>query len=202
MDSLQAGILAAREGRRTEARALLKDALQANPLSEQGWLWMSAVVDSQAERRVCLERVLSINPHNQTALSGLDQLSPGAGSADSNGSSTPVLSSAQVARERSKRLVATDRASREASPHSVPTLGIQPASSPVRPIRPLPPQLAPLDELSQLRAERFQLLPEAAEVPAGGSDPFMALILIGGLSITAIAGGLMLLVLLIIGWPP
>lgn len=202
MDSLQAGILAAREGRRTEARALLKEALQANPLSEQGWLWMSAVVDSRAERRVCLERVLSINPRNQTALSGLDQVSPGAGSADSNGFSIPVSSSAQVARERSKRLVATDRASRAASPHSVPTLGIQPASSTVRPIRHLPPEPAPLDELSQLRAERFRTLPEAAEIPTGGSDPFMALILIGGLSITAIAGSLMLLVLLIIGWPP
>jgi hypothetical protein len=203
MDSLQAGILAAREGRRTEARALLKEALQAEPLSEQGWLWMSAVVDSRAERRVCLERVLSINPHNQTALSSLDQLSPGSGSVDSNGSHSPVSPpSAQVARERSKRLVATDRASRTASPHSMPTLGIQPASSTARPIRHLSPLPDPPDELAQLRASQFQTLPEAAGVPTGGSDPFMALILIGGLSITAIAGGMMLVILLIIGWPP
>ena len=202
MDNLQAGILAAREGRRTEARALLKEALQANPLSEQGWLWMSAVVDSRAERRVCLERVLSINPHNQTASNGLNQLSSDVGSADSKESPLPVSSSAQVARERSKRLVTTDRASRAVSAHSLPTLGIPPASSTAHPIRHLPSQPDPLDDISQLRAARFQMLPEAAEVPVSGSDPFMALILIGGLSITAIAGGLMLVILLIIGWPP
>jgi hypothetical protein len=202
MDSLHAGIRAVREGRRTEARALLKEALQADPLSEQGWLWMSAAVDSRAERRVCLERVLSINPHNQTALSGLDQLSPGAGSADSNGSYLPVPTSAQVARERSKRLVATDRASRGASPHSKPTQGVPPARFSPRPIRHLSPQPDPPDELAQLRAAQFQAPPEAAGVPTGGSDPFMALVLIGGLSITAIAGAMMLMILWIIGWPP
>ena len=34
---------------------------------------MSAVVDSDADRRACLERVLTINPHNQTAKAGLEK---------------------------------------------------------------------------------------------------------------------------------
>jgi Tfp pilus assembly protein PilF len=75
MDALQAGITAAQAGRQAEAQALLRQALEADPRSEQGWLWMSAVVESDVERRTCLERVLDINPYNQTAQAGLDSLS-------------------------------------------------------------------------------------------------------------------------------
>ena len=176
MDALQAGISAAREGRRAEAQALLQQALQTNPRSEQGWLWMSAVVETDEERRTCLERVLTLNPHNQTAQAGLQKL-------DSDHTSAyPVAT--------------------PAAPHSMPTLGMEPVYPAARPIQRLAPQVEPVDSLAQLRAAQFQ--PPAPTAPAGASesDPFMALVLIGGLSITALAGTLILAALWLIGWPP
>jgi hypothetical protein len=60
--------------------------------------------------------------------------------------------------------------------------------------------------LAALRAAQYAPPDEADVSPsspdASESDPFMALVLIGGLSITAIAGALMLGVLWLIGWPP
>jgi hypothetical protein len=71
-----------------------------------------------------------------------------------------------------------------------------------RPVRRLVPQSEPPDGLAQLRASQFQ----TASGPDGTSSQetvsFTALVLIGGLSITAIAGALMLGVLWLIGWPP
>src|SRR6185295_11071784 len=55
---------------------LLGRAVQLEPHSEQAWLWLSGAVDSAAERRYCLERVLAINPHNAAALRGLAILPP------------------------------------------------------------------------------------------------------------------------------
>ena len=64
-------IAAVRAGRKTEARALLQTILAADPSHEDAWLWMSAVVDSDAQRAECLRRVLRINPHNAAARKGL-----------------------------------------------------------------------------------------------------------------------------------
>jgi hypothetical protein len=210
MNTLQAGITAAREDRRAEARALLQQALQANPRSEQGWLWMSAVVESEAERRICLERVLTINPYNQTAQSGLEKLNSGHSPEDGSGSYLPISRPARLEGEApgaDPRLVASTQlspgpAAGSLSPHTTPTLGMDPVRPSSRPVRRLVPQPEPPDGLAQLRAAQFQPPSSSADVSASESDPFMALVLIGGLSITALAGTLMLVVLWIIGWPP
>jgi len=69
--ALDRAIAAARMGRNVEARALLEAVLEVDDRNEQAWLWMSGVVDSDEERIICLENVLTINPRNEAARQGL-----------------------------------------------------------------------------------------------------------------------------------
>jgi hypothetical protein len=192
MDALQAGITAAREGRRAEASALLRQALQANPRSEQGWLWLSAIVETDAERRTCLERVLAINPHNQTAQAGLEKLRGGNSSqpsylpishpiAPQNGAQYEDITLTQTP------VGPTNPVARPPSPHTMPTLGMSPLAPGVRRIQRLEPQPVPVDGLNQLRATQFQPQPPPPAAPPAQS---------------ALAGALMLGILWLIGWPP
>ncbi len=71
MPMLNRAIIAAKAGRKTEARQLLEAVLDADERNERAWLWLSGVVDSDEERVICLENVLSINPANQAARRGL-----------------------------------------------------------------------------------------------------------------------------------
>ncbi len=71
---LQKGIAAARSGRCEEARRLLHQVIQANPKDEMAWLWMSGLVETNAQKRTCLERVLKVNPQNTYARAGLKRL--------------------------------------------------------------------------------------------------------------------------------
>jgi hypothetical protein len=192
MDTLEAGITAAQEGRQAEARSLLKQTLQADPRSEQGWLWMSAVVESDVERRTCLERVLAINPYNQTAQAGLESLDPDNGSGENGGHYLPI--SRPVPRQPVATQISADSTDEPASPHSMPTLDADPAESNWRPIRRLEPQ--PEDQIARLRASSY------SRAPSSQSDPVMATVLLGGLSVTALAGALILFVLWLLGWPP
>ncbi len=57
------------------AKELLLKAVDMDEHNEQAWMWMSAVVDSLEERQICLENVLSINPHNERAKQGLAVIS-------------------------------------------------------------------------------------------------------------------------------
>jgi hypothetical protein len=205
MDPLQAGITAAREGHQAEARALLKEALQANPLSEQGWLWMSAVVDTTPERRVCLERVLNINPGNHTARAGLERLDVPDGPGDEYPSYLRTPRPAPVvAREVSTAApgTSTSRIEQPPSPHQMSTLAMEPVEPGPRRIRRLPSGSEPQDDLARLRAARYQAVSSPDDASSSETDSFTALVLIGGLSITALAGALMLGLLWIIGWPP
>jgi hypothetical protein len=68
------GIAAYRAGRKDEARALLMRAVEIDEQNEQAWLWLSAVVDSVEEQKICLENVLAINPGNERAKQGLATL--------------------------------------------------------------------------------------------------------------------------------
>lgn len=68
---LRAGIAAAQEGRAEEARQTLLRVTELEERNEQAWLWLSGVVESLPDRRVCLENVLAINPHNAVAQAGL-----------------------------------------------------------------------------------------------------------------------------------
>jgi hypothetical protein len=60
-----------REGKKAEARALLEKATEIDQNNEKAWLWLSAVVDSPEDQRVCLENVLFLNPDNENAKRGL-----------------------------------------------------------------------------------------------------------------------------------
>jgi len=205
MDPLQAGITAAREGHQAEARALLKEALQANPLSEQGWLWMSAVVDTDPERRVCLERVLNINPGNHTARAGLENLDAPHGPGDEFQSYPRVPRPAPLAASEASKAASGTYASRVTqppSPHHMPTLAMEAVAPGPRRVRRLASQSEPQDGLGRLRAAQFQAASPPDDTSSLETESCTALVLIGGLSITALAGALMLGVLWLIGWPP
>jgi hypothetical protein len=73
-DTLNQAIAALKAGNRAEARRLLESILAVDRRNEQAWLWMSGVVDQDAERVICLENVLTLNPYNQRARKGLEML--------------------------------------------------------------------------------------------------------------------------------
>jgi hypothetical protein len=73
-DLLNQGIAAVKEGRKDKARRLLAQALEQDEHNEMAWLWMSGVVETDAERRICLENVLKINSSNTIAQRGLERL--------------------------------------------------------------------------------------------------------------------------------
>lgn len=70
-DLLQRAIAAARAKNNAEARKLLLLAIELDDHDEQAWLWLSSVVESATDQRVCLENVLAINPDNRAAQKGL-----------------------------------------------------------------------------------------------------------------------------------
>jgi hypothetical protein len=69
--TLERAITVAKAGRKAEARRLLEMVLNADERNERAWLWLSDVVESDKERIVCLENVLTINPENEMARKGL-----------------------------------------------------------------------------------------------------------------------------------
>jgi hypothetical protein len=71
---LNRAIIAAKAGRKAEARQLLEAVLDTDERNERAWLWLSGVVDYDEERMICLENVLSINPAHQAARRGLAML--------------------------------------------------------------------------------------------------------------------------------
>jgi len=72
--SLEKAIAAIKAGDKQTGRWLLAQALQTDPRDERVWIWMSSVVDTNAQRRECLERALAINPNNEMARRGLAKL--------------------------------------------------------------------------------------------------------------------------------
>lgn len=71
---LREGIAAVKRGDDERARELLLQVVDADEYNEQAWLWLSSVVESDADRQVCLENVLAINPNNNLAKAGLVHL--------------------------------------------------------------------------------------------------------------------------------
>ena len=61
-------------GDKVGARELLEQATEVDPNNEKAWLWLSGVVDSPDDQRVCLENVLYLNPNNENAKRGLQIL--------------------------------------------------------------------------------------------------------------------------------
>jgi TolB protein len=79
---LSAGIAAAKQGDRDRARRLLEEATQIDDRSEQAWLWLATVANTQVERSAHLRKVLTINPRNTRAREALVQLQSVVGSAE------------------------------------------------------------------------------------------------------------------------
>jgi tetratricopeptide (TPR) repeat protein len=68
---LREGIQLAREGERTRARELLMRVVELDERRVAAWLWLSDVVDDTADRELCLENVLALDPGNEAAQAGL-----------------------------------------------------------------------------------------------------------------------------------
>ena len=73
-DLLKQGIAALNEGRKTEAYNLLTEVVKHDDRNEIAWLWLSGAVNTDEDRRTCLENVLAINPNNRLAQRGLATL--------------------------------------------------------------------------------------------------------------------------------
>jgi ribosomal protein L40E len=71
---LERGIEAVKAGENRRARDILTHVIELDQYNEQAWLWLSATVESTADRVVCLENVLFINPRNTLAAAGLQRL--------------------------------------------------------------------------------------------------------------------------------
>lgn len=71
---LVAGVRAARQGNRQRARELLEGVLKRERENEQAWIWMASIVSSSRERRICLERVLKVNPNNRAARAAINSM--------------------------------------------------------------------------------------------------------------------------------
>lgn len=71
---LRAGIRAAQQGDAERARPLLEGVLRIDRSNEQAWIWMASIVKSTKERRLCLEKVLQVNPGNRPARAALNSL--------------------------------------------------------------------------------------------------------------------------------
>src|SRR5512142_3415116 len=64
---VQAAIDAANQGDNNKALELCKQALTSNPDDVDAWLVVAAVVDQPERKRLCLNRVLALDPANQIA---------------------------------------------------------------------------------------------------------------------------------------
>lgn len=73
-DKVKAAIKAYKAKKRSEAREILMEVVDRDEKHEQGWLYLSLVVDSKQEQQICLENVLAINPNNQQARKALEVL--------------------------------------------------------------------------------------------------------------------------------
>jgi tetratricopeptide (TPR) repeat protein len=68
---MREAIASVKSGNHEWARDCLSRVIRADPNHEEAWLWLSAVLETTAEKRYCLERVLAINPHNKQAQDGM-----------------------------------------------------------------------------------------------------------------------------------
>lgn len=75
---LKEAIQLAKAGKNAEARPLLDRVTELDPYNEKAWLWLSGVVDTDDDRRICLENVLTINPANERAKKGLEAINASA----------------------------------------------------------------------------------------------------------------------------
>jgi ribosomal protein S27E len=68
---IQDGIIAVKNGNRTQAKRLLDQAALINSADVRIWIWLSATTDDMQERRDYLEKAVALDPSNATAKRGL-----------------------------------------------------------------------------------------------------------------------------------
>ena len=73
-NELQQAITAIKSGDKALGRSILVRIIQQQPKNELAWLWLSACVNTDDQKRDCLKKVLEINPENQNALQALNRL--------------------------------------------------------------------------------------------------------------------------------
>src|SRR5262245_38328980 len=145
---------ALRAGDKPRARDLLAQAIRLNPADDQNWLWLSGAVETDDERRRCLERALLLNPNNQAARRGLALLAAGPAAPASVPASPPLDARSADAPTLPGRL-----ATRAAEPTPPPAPSAR------------PPADVPVDSLASLRpsmSSRSLRLPRPALIAAAG----------------------------------
>lgn len=73
-DLRQRGIAAAKSGDKDTARQLLQQSIRLEPNNEAAWLWLASVARDAREKTFCLQKLLEINPQNETARKALAAL--------------------------------------------------------------------------------------------------------------------------------
>ncbi len=84
---IQQGIDAYRAGDRDEAVRLLTLAVQEDPQSEDGWLYLGAALSDRQRQREAFQHVLAINPNNERAKNAIARLDAAGPSGPSVGQS-------------------------------------------------------------------------------------------------------------------
>jgi tetratricopeptide (TPR) repeat protein len=67
----QRGIAAAKANQNDLARQLLQQSIRLEPRNEAAWIWLASVAQDRRERLFCFQKLLEINPQNETALKAL-----------------------------------------------------------------------------------------------------------------------------------
>lgn len=65
------GIAAAKAGQNEQARQLLQQAIRLDPRNEAAWVWLASIARDKRERLFCFQKLLEVNPQNETALKAL-----------------------------------------------------------------------------------------------------------------------------------
>jgi hypothetical protein len=68
------GIAALRTGDKASARQKLSQVVKLDQFHEQAWVWLSACVDTDEQRIMCLQNAFTLNPNNEAARTGLQKL--------------------------------------------------------------------------------------------------------------------------------
>jgi hypothetical protein len=71
---LQMAIGAAKAGNRESARVMFRKVLSDDRRNERAMIWMAKLAPTKAERRQWLQRVLAVNPDNDTAKETLRKM--------------------------------------------------------------------------------------------------------------------------------
>ena len=72
--SLEQAVAHIQAGELEQGKILLAGLLKQNPRDENAWLWLALCVTDPEQERYCFDRVLKLNPQNQTAIAGLRRL--------------------------------------------------------------------------------------------------------------------------------